>query len=111
MSGKAMPIIDELGHYVYVDNTKKIQTSNHPVYRARIEIALGQGQWIGAPKAGHQLARFGRVRQSQHQIEEFEKALAFYLSRYSPEVVDTLVTRQGVTTDLKIKQGALDVVV
>lgn len=106
-----MPIINGDGRYEYVDNTRMVKTSAHPVYRARIEVALGLGEWIGAPKRGHLLSRFKRVRQSEHQIEEFQKALTFYLEDYAPDVIDTLVTRQGVTTDLEIKEGALDVLV
>jgi hypothetical protein len=105
-----MPIIDVNGKYSYVTNTRMLATSTHPVYRARIEMALGQGDWIGAPSAGHQLARFKRAHQSQHQIDEFKKALAYYLSAYSPDVVDTLVTQDGVTMDLEIKESALVVV-
>jgi hypothetical protein len=108
---KPMPIIDGDGKYVYVDNTRMLKTSSHPVYRARIEVALGLGEWIGAPNAGHQLARFKRVRESQHQVEEFQKALSFYLENYSPDVLDALVTRGGVTLNLNIREGALNVVV
>jgi hypothetical protein len=108
---KPMPIIDEEGKYVYVENTRLLKLSTHPVYRARIEVALEQGTWIGAPQAGSQLGRFRRVRQSEHQVEEFQKALAYYLSAYPPDVLDTLVTRNGVTYDLQIKQGALSDVV
>jgi hypothetical protein len=81
---KPMPIIDEEGKYVYVENTRLLKLSTHPVYRARIEVALEQGTWIGAPQAGSQLGRFRRVRQSEHQVEEFQKALAYYLSAYPP---------------------------
>jgi hypothetical protein len=108
---KEMPIINGDGKYEYVDNTRMLKTSSHPVYRARIEVALGLGEWIGAPAQGHKLARFKRVRESQHQIEEFRKALAFYLEGYSPDVIDTLVTLGGVTMDLEIAEGALNVVV
>ncbi|MGZ3687132.1 MAG: hypothetical protein ACXWPM_00070 [Bdellovibrionota bacterium] len=108
---KAMPIIDETGKYVYLPNTRILATSSRPVYRARIEVALPQGDWIGAPTSGHQLIRFKRVRESQHQIEEFQKALELYLNKYNPDVIDTLVTRGGVTMDLNIAEGVLNAVV
>lgn len=109
---RAMPIIDESGNYTFSEGTRIVATSTHPVYRARIEIPLEQGIWIGAsPQAGNRLGRFKRVRASDHQIEEFQKELTSYLSAYSPEVLDTLVTSGAVQFDLSITQGALDVVV
>lgn len=104
---KAMPIIDAAGKYVYVENTRTIETSNHPVYQARIEVALGLGEWIGAPREGHKLASFKRAKQSQHKIEEFRKSLEFYLDSYSPDVIDTLVAQGGVTMDLEIRGDIL----
>lgn len=111
MSAQGMPIIDENGLYAYVPGTPIVQTSTHPVYRARIELALTVGSWIGDPAAGSNLGRFKRVRASSHQIDEFEKELAFYLQNYDPTVIDELISQGAVQTDLSIAEDALDVVV
>ncbi len=108
---KPMPIIDGDGKYVYVGNTRLLQRSTHPVFQARIDCALGINEWIGAPTRGHKLERFKRVRQSQHQIEEFRKSLEFYLDSYGPEVTDILVAGGGVTMDLDINGPVFNEVV
>jgi len=102
-----MPIIDENGNYAYVGSTKVLQTSDHPVYQARIELALTLGSWIGAPNAGSNLGRFKNVRASAHEIDEFEKELAFYLQNYNPTLVDEIVSRGAVQVDLSITEDAL----
>jgi hypothetical protein len=102
-----MNYIDGNGDYAFIPGTRRLDSSDHPVYRARNEVALGQGEWIHAPERGHQLARFKTVKQSQSKVEEFRKELALYLSKYGPKVTDALVTRGGVTLTLEIKDSAL----
>lgn len=102
-----MLVIDQEGEYAYVPGTKTLKTSSHPVYQARIEIALPKGSWLYAPSSGHNLARFQRSKQSQQTIDEFRKELSHYLARYSPDVKSQLVDRGGVTINMEIKDGVL----
>lgn len=102
-----MNIIDANGDYQFQQGTRLLASSNHPVYRARIEISLNKGTWLYAPAAGHNLSRFKRAKQTPAKIDEFRKELAHYLSGYSPDVTDALVERNGVAMDLTIAEGVL----
>jgi len=50
--GDFVNIINEQGDYDYVEGTKTLKESDHPVYQARIELGLGVGTWLYAPAAG-----------------------------------------------------------
>jgi hypothetical protein len=103
-------IIDSSGNYAFVPGTRTLQQSDHPVFEARIEVALGQNTWPYAPNAGHTLARFQNEGQSDDKVEEFQKELLYYLDGYGPDVVDLLVERGGVSIDLNISEDALNAV-
>lgn len=103
-----MIAINSVGEYAYVDGTKKPLVTKHPVYQARVEIALGRGTWLYAPDEGHDLARFARAHKSDAKVEEFEKELSFYLRRYGPEVTSRLLARHSVSLNLQIAEDALN---
>ena len=103
-----MLIVNTEGEYQYVSGTKTLQASDHPAYRARIELALGVGEWLCAPDRGHTLARFRTAKQSDAKVEEFQKELGLYLERYDPEVTDILLARGAVSLNLQIDKAALD---
>jgi hypothetical protein len=103
-----MIVIDQNGRYAYVAGTKVPQTSDHPVYKARVALALPQGSWLYSPTSGHQLARFARVKETQAKIDEFQKELVHYLSKYPAVAKDRLVARGSVTLSLEIKQEVLN---
>lgn len=103
-----MNVVDENGDYKLVTGTKTNLQSDHPVYQARIEMALGKGKWCFAPNRGHQLKTFDRVNQSSAQIESFEKELRLYLSKYDPETIEVLSSRGLSQFNLEIKEDALD---
>lgn len=102
-------VIDANGEYELMPGNKKPKTSEHPVYQARIEIALPVGGWLFAPNDGHNLARFSRAANTAHKREEFQKELSLYLKKYGPVVTDLLVGRNAVEIDMTIAQGALNV--
>lgn len=104
-----MNIINADGEYEIVPGTQSLKQSDHPVYKARIDIALGRGAWLCAPTEGHDLGRFARVRQTEEKIQEFQKEVAFYLSKYGPSVSDVFSKRGSLTFDLKIAKDALNV--
>ncbi len=104
-----MNIINSDGEYEMVSGTQTPKQSDHPVYKARIDLALSRGSWLCAPTQGHDLGRFTRVRQTEEKAQEFQKEVAFYLKKYGPETVDLLTQRGAVTLDLKIAKDALDV--
>lgn len=101
-----MLIVDENGNYKYVSGTKTLEKSEHPVYQARIEVALGEGTWLCAPNSGHQLARFKKVHLTQDKREEFEKELRFYLKKYGPEVAADAAARFEHSVKVTIAENA-----
>lgn len=104
-----MNIIDSNGEYVYVDGTKMLASSDHPVFKARIEVALPKGAWLYAPNAGHELTRFQRQAKTNAKVEEFQKELKLYLKPYGPVVTDRLLARDAVSMNLQIAEDALNV--
>jgi hypothetical protein len=104
-----MPVIDGAGNYNYIPGTKTLVTSAHPVYKARIDLGLGEGVWLYAPNDGHDLASYKNVRQTLAIQEQFEKDLMFYLKSYGPVVTDRLVARGAVSLNLEIAEDALNV--
>jgi hypothetical protein len=104
-----MIAINSVGEYVYVAGTKRPLVTEHPVYQARVEVALGQGTWLYAPTAGHTLARFDNAAKTDAKVEEFQKELSFYLRRYGPEVTERLLSRFAVDLKLQIAEDALNV--
>lgn len=104
-----MMIIDSNGNYALVEGTQKPQTSEHPVYQARIEVALPVGVWPFAPTSGHNLARFARVANTPAKQDEFQKELTLYLKKYGPTVANLFTGRYAVELDLTIPEEALNV--
>jgi hypothetical protein len=104
-----MIVINQNGQYAFQPGTKLPLTATHPVYRARVAIALPQGAWLYAPAAGHHLSRFARVKQTQAQVDAFQKELLQYLSVYPAHQISRLIAREGVSLNLEIAEGALNV--
>lgn len=101
-------IIDVNGQYAYTAGTMKAQTSSHPVYQARIDLALPQGTWLFAPPtAGHTLQRFAKAGNTQAKQDEFQKELSLYLAKYGSAVVNTFTGRYALELDMTIPQGVL----
>jgi hypothetical protein len=99
-------VIDANGQYAFVPGTRTLAQSDHPVHRARIEIALPAGAWLYAPAAGHNLARFARKKQGPATLDEFRKELLLYLKDYAPDVAQILVDRDATEFDLLIAEEA-----
>ena len=102
-----MAIINSDGNYVMQDGTLTIKQSKHPVYKARIDLALGKNTWLYAPSSGHDLEKYKNEHESSAKIQEFQKELAFYLSKYSPDVTDLLINRGAVNIQLQIDENVL----
>ena len=102
-----MPIVDGNGRYVYVDGTATLKQSKHPVFKARIDLALGQNTWLYAPTQGHDLDRYKQERETAAKVQEFQKELTFYLEKYSPSVSNLLTARGVINMQLKIDENAL----
>ncbi|MFV8250253.1 hypothetical protein [Bdellovibrio bacteriovorus] len=103
-----MNIINSEGEYEKIPGTQSLKKSNHPVYKARIDIALGVGTWVCAPTAGNNLGRFARARQTEEKVQEFQKEVAHCLKVYGPETVGVFTARGALTLDLKIAKDALN---
>lgn len=103
-----MIIISNQGDYEFIEGTKTLKTSDHPVYQAHIELHLASEKWIGAPNASAPLARFNREKQSAIKTDEYRKELAFYLQKYSPEVQETAVARSSAEYGVTIAEDAFD---
>jgi hypothetical protein len=97
-----MKIINESGDYTYIDSTRTVKTSDHPVHQARIELALAQGHWAFAPNRGHQLKKFQTLDQTPSNMQSFRKELLLYLDKYSPEVQEAFGERGLVDMALNI---------
>lgn len=104
-----MLIVNADGEYEYASETRTPKASDHPVYKARIELALGAGEWLYAPTSGHDLKKYETAKQTDAKIEEFQKDLAFYLEKYGPVVTDLLTARGKVSLNLQIAEDALNV--
>jgi hypothetical protein len=105
---RPMLIINGEGEYEYEEGTRQLKASEHPVYEARIDLALGRGSWLYAPAEGHDLEKYAQAKQSAAKIDEFQKDLAYYLDRYDPRVADLLGKRGAVSLNLEIAAEALD---
>lgn len=104
-----MKIIDVNGNYQYRSSTRTPSESDHPIHCARIELALGVGEWLYSPGRGHQLRKYSRVDQTESNLESFRKELLLYLEKYSPDVRETLGERGVVEMDMTISKDALNV--
>jgi len=101
-------IIDENGDYELIEGTKTLKTSDHPVFQAQIELNIATKKWIGAPNAPAPLAKFERTKQSEQNIQLYDKELRFYLQKYSPEEIEIAVSRQAVTFTGIVREDAFN---
>lgn len=97
-----MKIVDEFGRFEVESNTLKAKLSVHPVYKARVALALGKGTWLHAPSEGHGLAIYGQRKATDQKLDEFMKVLKLYLSKYGPEVVNQYSTRSNIQALINI---------
>ena len=104
-----MIIINTDGENEYAQGTKTLKESDHPVYQARIELALGQNTWCYAPSNGHQLGKYSNAKQTDGNMSQFQKELALYLEKYGPQVTQLLIQRGQISLNLEIAEDALNV--
>ena len=103
-----MIIITTQGDYQLIEGTKTLETSDHPVYQAQIELNLAVKPWIGSPNSPQPLKRFDRAKQSAIKVDEYRKELGFYLQKYSPEVQEAVVKRSNTTFEARIAEDAFN---
>lgn len=103
-----MAVVDELGRFLVDEGTLKVMESAHPVYKARIAIALDKGAWLHAPTKGHELAVYAQRRASVSKLEEFEKSAKLYLAPYGPEVVERMIRRGQLSFNLNITKETIN---
>jgi len=104
-----MIIISDQGDYEFIEGTKTLKKSNHPVFQAQVELHIATKSWIGAPNAPTPLAQFLRSKQSEENIELYDRELRFYLQKYSPEEVEIAVSRASVEFISEIREDAFNV--
>lgn len=103
-----MIIITDQGDYELIAGTKTLKTSEHPVFQAQIELHLATTPWIGSPNSPQPLDRFRRAKQSVIKTDEYNKELAFYLQKYSPDVQQAVVERSNATFEALIAEDAFN---
>lgn len=103
-----MKIVDEFGRFEVETNTLKTKQSIHPVYKARVAIALGKGSWLHAPSEGHGLAVYGQRKATDQKLDEFMKVLKLYLSKYGPEVMQQYSERSKVQALINITRETIN---
>jgi len=103
-----MIIISNQGDYEFITGTKTLKTSDHPVFQAQIELHLAITPWVGSPSSPQPLARFNRSKQSVIKVDEYQKELAFYLQKYSPEVQDAVIKRTSTEFGAVIREDAFN---
>ena len=103
-----MIIISTEGDYQFIEVTKTLETSDHPVYQAQIEVNLALKKWIGAPSATQPLEKFNRAKQSVIKVDEFRKELGFYLQKYAPDVQEAVIDRAKTIFNLRIDKDAFN---
>lgn len=97
-----MMIIDESGAIELLAGTLKPVESKDPVYKARNALDLPLGEWLYAPKAGHNLNAYKSVKATPAKMEEFTKAVKLYLAPYGDEVTSRYLTRGQISLSLDI---------
>jgi hypothetical protein len=102
MSG--IPIIDEQGNYRTVGGSLYPTTSTHPVYKARVSLALPQNTWLYAPTSGHNFDAYKNAKATPEKILEFEKNVKLYLKPYGPSVTSIFTGRGKLEIDFTIPQ-------
>lgn len=103
-----MIVISNQGDYEFIEGTKTLKTSEHPVFQAQIETHLAFQGWIGAPNAPAPLKKFERAKQSQQQIDLYDKELRFYLQKYDVTDIERAVDRESVRITGKIREDAFN---
>jgi hypothetical protein len=101
-------IVDDKGNYALSEGTLLPLTSDNPVYKARIALALPVGKWLYAPAVGHTLDVYRTRKASSATVEEFQKTLKFYLQPYGPVVTNTFVTRGTLKQSINITKETLN---
>ena len=104
----AMSIVDENGQFAVLPGTLKTIESNHPIYKARIAIALDQGAWLYAPTKGHTLNTYKLKKASPETVESFQKEAKLYLAPYGPIVVQQMISRGTVGVKFLITKETLN---
>lgn len=97
-------VIDTDGQYVR-DENGRLKKTDHRAYQARVELALAKGSWLHAPNNGHNLDRFKREKMTPVNVEEFEKEVVRYLSKYDPEVTERVRVRSNFVASIDIDDG------
>lgn len=103
-----MRVIDEQGKFKVEDGTLKGVDSPHPVWKARIALALPQGEWLHAPLKGHNLNVYKQAKASKEKVEEFQKSVNLYLTPYGPEVLSRFIARGSLSLQVMITKETLN---
>jgi hypothetical protein len=102
-----MTIIDEYGNFKVEAGTLKPVESAHPVHKARIAVALPKGAWLHAPDEGHELASYAQSKATPEKVEEFQKLLKLYLTRYGQQVTGLFIKRGQLSLEINITRETL----
>lgn len=103
-----MIIVDGNGNIQTLPGTLVPAQSDHPVYKARIAVALGIGAWALAATSGQNLARFKNKKASASNVDEFNKELKSYLAPYGATLVSQVQSRQFTEADFNVPKGVLN---
>lgn len=102
-----MIIVDQNGNIATVPGTLVPTDSEHPVYQARIAVALEIGGWALAATSGQNLKRFKQKKASAANVDEFRKELTAYLKKYGAQVTNLISNRQFTEADFTVPKGVL----
>jgi hypothetical protein len=99
--------IDESGKIIVNDGTLMPEMSAHPVWKARVSLALPKSKWLYAPDNGHELDKYQNMKASEQRIQEFEKEVKFYLQPYGPQTVDRFTSRGAFSIETLITRETI----
>lgn len=102
-----MTIVDENGKFKVLEGTLKTVENIHPVYKARIALALPKGAWLHAPDSGHELSIYAQSKATPEKVEEFQKSAKLYLTPYGPQVTNVFVNRGLLSLQINITRETL----
>lgn len=88
-----MSLVLKDGFYRYKNKSKRLETSDHPVYQAGIKLQLAKGSWGYFPNAGHDLDKYRRRKKTDENVLALKKELRLYLQEYDPEVQEKSIER------------------
>lgn len=103
-----MSVIDEHGNFKVESHSLKTIEEAHPVWKARIAIALPKGEWLYAPTKGHDLAIYQTQKETPAKVEEFQKNVRLYLAPYGPDITSRFISRGRLSLQVLITKETLN---